>query len=64
VWNIGGMVLIEENRSAKSKISSTVMFSTITPTWTGQALNPEVMVKDFTEYSLFYAELQEASHES
>jgi len=44
--------------------SSTILFSTISPIWTGQALNPEVMVNDFTEYSLFYAELQETSRET
>jgi hypothetical protein len=58
------MVLIGEYRSAKSTISSTAMFSIINPIWTGQALNPEVMVKDFTEYSLFYTELKETSRDS
>ena len=44
----GGMIRIGKNRSAKSKISSTVMFSTTNLIWTGQALNPEVRVKYFT----------------
>jgi len=53
-----------EDRSPKSKISSTVMLPTLSLILTAQALNPEVIVKEFTEYSLFYTEIQETSHES